>query len=87
MLISVADSSNSESLVREKGGLAVMERSSRTGEQACAVFLFGFAKSERENIEPDELAELRQIGLNWLNASTETLSKALDEDSLEEIVP
>ena len=52
-----------------------------------AVFLFGFAKSEREKIEPDELAELRQIGLNWLNASTETLSKALDEDSLEEIVP
>lgn len=51
------------------------------------MLLFGFAKSERENIEPDELAELRQIGLNWLNASTETLSKALDEDSLEEIVP
>ena len=26
-----------------------------------AIFLFGLAKGERENIEPDELATLREI--------------------------
>jgi len=51
-----------------------------------AVFLYGFAKNERANISLDELAELRKIGLNWLNASTETIAEALDENSLEEIV-
>jgi hypothetical protein len=33
-----------------------------------AVFLYGFAKSERENIGPDELATLREIGAAWLAA-------------------
>jgi hypothetical protein len=51
-----------------------------------AVFLYGFAKNERANISLDELAELRKIGLNWLNASTETIAEALDKNSLEEIV-
>jgi DNA-binding transcriptional regulator YiaG len=31
-----------------------------------SVFLFGFAKNERENIEPDELLFLRKLGENWL---------------------
>jgi len=33
----------------------------RAGERA--VFLYGFAKSERENIGPDELVTLREIGV------------------------
>ncbi len=50
-----------------------------------AVFLYGFAKSERENIGPEELAALRRIGSNWLNASSETIVEALDESDLEEV--
>src|ERR1035438_6866537 len=46
-----------------------------------AVFLLGFAKSERGNIDIDELAELRTVGLNWLNASSETIAEALEEQS------
>jgi hypothetical protein len=31
-----------------------------------AIFLFGFAKNEQENISPDELAVLRELAKNWL---------------------
>jgi hypothetical protein len=50
-----------------------------------AVFLYGFAKSERENIGPDELAELRIIGSNWLAASNAAIVKALHQNDLEEV--
>ena len=50
-----------------------------------AVFLYGFAKSERDNIGSDELAELRRIGANWLNAAKETLASALHEGALKEV--
>src|SRR6266849_1852361 len=34
-----------------------------------SVFLFGFAKSELENIDDDELATLRDIAKGWFGAS------------------
>lgn len=33
-----------------------------------AVFLYGFAKNERDNIEADELVTAREIAANWLAA-------------------
>lgn len=50
-----------------------------------AVFLYAFAKNERENIDADELSDLRRIGMNWLNATTGTIQQALDEGTLQEI--
>lgn len=50
-----------------------------------AVFLYGFAKSERDNVGDDELGELRKIGSNWLNASRETILEALEHNDLEEV--
>lgn len=50
-----------------------------------AVFLYAFAKSERENIGQDELAELRKIGQNWLNASEQTMNEAIDDGDLREV--
>ena len=50
-----------------------------------AVFLYGFAKSERENIDDDELSELRRLGLNWLNASPEKIVRALEDGALKEV--
>ena len=47
----------------------------RAGERA--VFLYGFAKSERENIGPDELQTLREIGAMWLAASDDKIEQAL----------
>jgi hypothetical protein len=50
------------------------------------VFLLGFAKNKRDNIEVEELAELRTIGLNWLNASQEIIAEALELSSLQEMI-
>lgn len=55
----------------------------RFGERA--VFLYGFAKNERENIEDDELATLRDIAAGWLKAEDERLEHALDMGFLQEV--
>lgn len=55
----------------------------RVGERA--VFLYGFAKGERENIGPDELLTLREIGAAWLPADAEHIAHGLKEDALQEM--
>jgi hypothetical protein len=50
-----------------------------------AVFLYAFAKNERENIDHDELAELRKVGLNWLNAPPRKLAEAIVAGVLQEV--
>ncbi|MCK9377450.1 MAG: type II toxin-antitoxin system RelE/ParE family toxin [Syntrophobacterales bacterium] len=49
-----------------------------------AVFLYGFAKNERENIGDDELATLREIATAWLEANDERLEHAIREGILQE---
>jgi hypothetical protein len=41
-----------------------------------AVFMYGIAKNERDNIDEDELVTLREIGSTWLEAKTEQLELA-----------
>lgn len=55
----------------------------RAGERA--VFLYGFAKNERDNIDPDELLTLREIGAGWLAATPRQIDRALAEDVLQEV--
>lgn len=50
-----------------------------------AVFLFGFAKSERENIEPDELKFLQGLAENWLGADLAKIREEIESDNLQEI--
>lgn len=50
-----------------------------------AVFLLGFAKNERENIENDELLSLREIAQNWLAADTSRIQTELELGNLQEI--
>jgi len=52
---------------------------------ARAVFLYAFAKNERENIDPDELLTLREIGASWLAADTRQIAQALEEENLQEV--
>jgi hypothetical protein len=52
---------------------------------ARAVFLYGFAKRERENIDPDELLTLREIGAGWLEADVRRIADALKADVLQEV--
>jgi hypothetical protein len=52
---------------------------------ARAVFLYAFAKNERENIDPDELLTLREIGASWLAADERQIARAIDERILQEV--
>lgn len=50
-----------------------------------AVFLYGFAKSERENITDDELLSLREIAAGFLGASDEGIGHAVEDGTLQEV--
>ena len=70
------------SIDTDLGGGVIKQRVARSGQSrsggyrmliayrtsALAVFLYAFGKNERENIEPDELLTLREIGAGWLAA-------------------
>ncbi len=57
----------------------------RAGDRA--VFLYGFAKSERDNISADELGRWRAIGAAWLAASDAQIAAAITDNRLEEVDP
>ena len=81
------------------GGGIIKQRVARTGQGRSggyrlliayrsgkrAVFLYGFAKSERDNIEADELETLKEIGAAWLEAKKERLEYATEEGILREV--
>ena len=81
------------------GGGIIKQRVARTGQGRAsgyrlliayrsgkrAVFLYGFAKSERDNIEADELETLKEIGAAWLEAKKERLEYAIKEGILREV--
>lgn len=50
-----------------------------------AVFLLGFAKNERENIEADELLSLREIAHKWLATAAARIQRELELGNLQEI--
>jgi hypothetical protein len=50
-----------------------------------AVFLYAFAKSERENIDADQLLTLREIGATWLAADARRIARAIEEGILQEV--
>jgi hypothetical protein len=49
-----------------------------------AVFLFGFAKSDLENIGPDEVTTAREIAVDLLAADEKGLARAIARGELEE---
>ena len=50
-----------------------------------ALFLFGFAKSERENLEDDELAYWQRVGRAYLGLDDDGLEAAIATDELMEV--
>ena len=50
-----------------------------------AVFLYGFAKSERESIDSDELSTAREVGADWLAADEGGLRRAILDGELQEL--
>jgi hypothetical protein len=55
----------------------------RRGERA--VFLYGFAKSVRANLDDDELEVLRRRGAGLLNAPEEAIEAMVADDELVEV--
>ncbi len=53
--------------------------------QDRAVFLFGFAKSGKANLQPDELADLVKAGARWLHAQDDVIEAAIIAGSLMEV--
>ena len=56
----------------------------RAGQRS--VFLYGFAKSARENIDDRELDELRKLAKVYLSLNGEQVALALREEALREVV-
>jgi len=52
-----------------------------------AVFLYGFAKSERKNIAADELEDLRLIAADLLAAKDDGFERMIAQEDLQEITP
>ena len=83
----------------ELGGGIIKQRIARRGQgrsagyrviiayraSARAVFLYGFAKNEKDNIADDELNALRQIAADLLRASQDDLERMIRDDRLTEL--
>jgi hypothetical protein len=50
-----------------------------------ATFLYGFAKSERNNVEPDELQTAREIARGWIEANTNQIEQSKVQGLIEEV--
>src|SRR5205085_8809919 len=50
-----------------------------------AVFLYGFAKSERENLDDDELAYWQRVGRAYLGLDDDGMEAAIAADELMEV--
>jgi hypothetical protein len=50
-----------------------------------AVFLFGFAKSELDNIDDDQLTTLRETAAVWLAANAQKIEQAVKDGLLIEV--
>jgi hypothetical protein len=54
-------------------------------EQDRAVFFYGFAKSDRENVEPDELLTMREIAAEFLARVLNQIAEAIRNNKIEEV--
>jgi hypothetical protein len=50
-----------------------------------SVFLYGFAKSERDNIDDRELADLKKLARHYLGYSDAEIAMALQQTELREV--
>jgi hypothetical protein len=81
------------------GGGVIKQRLARAGQgrsggfrvllafqsQDRAVFIYGFAKNERDNINDKELKTLREIAAAWLAASPQNIEREVADGRLQEV--
>ena len=54
-------------------------------DKECTIFVYGFAKSDRDNIDDQELAVVREVSASWLAADAKMLGLALAQGLLIEV--
>jgi hypothetical protein len=54
--------------------------------EELAFFVYGFAKSNRDNIEPDEVAGFRKLAKGYLALSEKQIATMLKDERLKEVV-
>jgi len=97
-LIEAVDRAKRGLIDADLGGRVIKQRVARPGQgkrggfrmligfgSDRAVYLFAFAKNERENISNGELLTLREIAASFLNASKEEIARALNDGTLIEV--
>jgi hypothetical protein len=97
-LVTAVDNAIRGLIDADLGGHIIKQRLARPGEgksggfrmligfrSDLAIFLFGFAKNERENIDRDLLKTLREIVAMWFAADEKKISQALADGILIEI--
>jgi hypothetical protein len=52
-----------------------------------AIFVYGFAKSDREDIEPDELVGFKKLAKEWFTLSDQKIDAMIKNQELTEIGP
>ena len=81
------------------GGGVIKQRVARVGQgrsggfrvllafrsQDRAVFIYGFAKNERDNIDDRELKTLRDIAAAWLAASSQDIEREVADGRIREV--
>jgi hypothetical protein len=51
-----------------------------------AVFFYGFAKSDRENLSEKELSTARKVAADFLASDADGLARAIEENEIEEVI-
>ena|SRR5258708_30841772 len=54
-------------------------------ERDRAVFFYGFAKSDRENLNQNELLTARKVATDFLASDAAGLARAIEENEIEEV--
>jgi hypothetical protein len=52
----------------------------------CCVFLYVFAKNERDNVEADELAHWRKVAKAYLEMPADRIEDQIEHDELREVM-
>jgi hypothetical protein len=98
-LVEAVDRAASGLVDADLGGGLIKQRVARAGQgkrggyrtliafrsKSFAVFLFGFAKNDRENLDSKELKLARELAVVWLNANAASLERAIEEGRILEV--
>ena len=98
-LVKAIDDAETGIIDAELGGGIIKQRVARPGQGKSggfrtviayrqgvrAVFLFGFAKSERANLDDEELAYWRQIGRDYLALNDKVVAAAIAAEDISEV--